>query len=97
MQKKAVSRVGATVTNKILSSYRNGPVKINVGANNVLPLQTQQKEKQNDNNAVIKKSKIPPSQHRRPASPGIHGKVADAPYKSYANSLKSNFDISIFI
>lgn len=37
-----------------------------------------------------KKQRPATAQHSRPSSPGIHGKVADAPYKSYANTLKSN-------
>ncbi len=36
-----------------------------------------------------KKQRPYTAQHARPASPGIRGKVADAPYKSYANSIRS--------
>jgi hypothetical protein len=86
-----VARIGTTTANNILSSYRNGPVKINAGPN-VVQRTSNVEQRHHD---TAKKPKMQSSQLRRPASPGIHGKVAEAPYKSYANSLKSNFKLLI--
>ena len=44
----------------------------------------------NKGQPIIKKPKLVTTQHQRPSSPGINGKVAEAPYKPVAKSLKSN-------
>lgn len=51
---------------------------------------TQNSTKQQKASVQPKKQRPATAQHNRPSSPGIHGKVAEAPYKSYANTIKSN-------
>ena len=85
-------------SNNVLSSFRNGPVKagLSTGAKatklpvekprNVTPLSRDPSAPAKI--APPKKTRPGTAQHARPASPGIHGKVADAPYKTYTNTIK---------
>ena len=98
---KLVSNSAATsAAKKALSSIRNGPIKANVGTSAKTAAKSVQRQRNNGQEAqgsmkqhkvdpAVKKIRPQTAQHNRPSSPGIHGKVADAPYKSYANSLKS--------
>jgi hypothetical protein len=97
IQKKAINRVEATNTNNILSSYRNGPVKVNPGTS--LPQGSAQKSIPNkpQEQPIAKKIRVQSSQHKRPASPGIRGKIYEEPYKNYVNTLKSNNTFILFL
>lgn len=87
-----------------MSAIRNGPVKASIGAGGYqsrVPAKSSQQPRNNatdsQNSMKQQKTAVQPkkqrpatAQHNRPSSPGIHGKVAEAPYKSYANTIKSN-------
>ena len=77
-----------------LKAVRAGPVKAS-GITKVVKQQDVQPRKKvagaqdsSTHPKPVRKPKSAPAQHARPSSPGIRGKVAEAPYKSYANSLK---------
>jgi hypothetical protein len=97
--------VGNSAAKNALNSIRNGPVKAGVGSTGtltkVIPKQPHlhsseapESTKQQKASAPVKKQRPATAQHNRPSSPGINGKIAQAPYKSYANTIKSRLIVS---
>jgi hypothetical protein len=81
-----------------LNKIRNGPVKPNIKASSKLGQRLDevkihpQVKRPQSSGQIESRPKPKPQVNRakpRPASPGIRGKVAEVPYKAYANTLKS--------
>jgi hypothetical protein len=93
------------IVNAALNKIRNGPVKPNVKVTaNKLTQHIGEVSRPIQGNRPVSLGKLerhqkpkpqPGRKKQRPASPGIRGKVAEVPYKAYANTLKSIF-IKIF-
>lgn len=75
--------------NNALNIIRSGPVK---PKNDLIPKLKNNTEDKNKANITQFSKKIikTTNARKRPASPGIRGKVALSPYAIYANSLKSS-------
>ena len=86
-----------TAPNNVLSSFRNGPVKAGLTVSAKPYPKTSDITKPRNPTPIardqaapkpvpVKKQRPSTAQHARPASPGIRGKVAEAPYKGAIKS-----------